>query len=144
MRRTTGILKRWYAAERAAACKDFEEREPSARILEELANPNLYVFAAASDGIFVGWISLAYLPKVGKFEGHGHIYVDELWVDPAYRRGGVAKMLMKQAEILAERKEAAGIRLYVNTENSGALSLYQLCGYKKTVRRISWKNNVLY
>lgn len=125
------MVRRRTSGRFAAACKDFEEREPSARILEELANPNLYVFAAAADGIFVGWISLAYLPKVGKFEGHGHIYVDELWVDPAYRRGGVAKMLMKQAEILAERKEAAGIRLYVNTENPGALSLYQLCGYKK-------------
>ena len=23
-----------------------------------------------------------YMAKVGKYNGHGHIYVDELWVEP--------------------------------------------------------------
>ena len=36
-------------------------------IEKELQNPDLYVYAAQSDGRFVGWISLVYIPKIGKW-----------------------------------------------------------------------------
>lgn len=102
---------------------------PSNEIQSELLNPNLFLYGIKADDILVGWISLIYLPKVGKFNGHGHIYVDELWIEPSYRGNGFAKVLMKKADELAKDLEASGIRLYVNTENPTARNLYQKCGY---------------
>lgn len=90
------------------------EREPTKiqiaeQIKRELDNPNLYVYAAMSVNRYVAWISLIYLPKVGRWKGHGHIYVDEL----------------------SRKLEATGIRLYVNVNNPIAKSLYESCGYNE-------------
>lgn len=94
----------------------------------ELQNQNLYVYAVETAHIFTGWISLIYLPKISKFH-RGHVYVDELWVAPPYRRKGYAKALMTQADQLARTLQASGIRLYVNTENPCAKKLYERCGF---------------
>lgn len=101
-------------------------------ILKELANPDLFIYAVEVDNRFVGWISLIYMPKVGRFSGHGHIYVDELWVEPSFQRNGFAFELMKWADVLKEEKCAAGRRLYVNLDNPGAKKLYEKCGFVDT------------
>ncbi|MGZ9586700.1 GNAT family N-acetyltransferase [Paenibacillus marinisediminis] len=98
-------------------------------IIKELNNENLYVYAIETDAKYVGWISLIYLPKVGKYNGRGHIYIDELWIEPSYRRLGLAKLLLKQADKLAECKNASGIRLYVNPDNTSAMDLYKNDGF---------------
>lgn len=98
-------------------------------IKNELRNPNLFIYAVEVDSRYVGWISLIYMPKVGKYNGHGHVYVDELWVEPSYRNNGFAYELMKKADILKQEKCAAGIRLYVNTDNMNAKRLYEKCDY---------------
>ncbi len=110
------------------------EREPmqiliTDQIKKELDNPNLYVYAAMSDNRYVAWISLIYLPKIGRWKGYGHIYVDELWVEPNFRGQGFAKALMLKADELCKKLEATGIRLYVNVENPIAKRLYESCGY---------------
>jgi ribosomal protein S18 acetylase RimI-like enzyme len=99
-------------------------------IFQELNNSNLHIFAIEIEHKFVAWISLIYLPKVGKYNGRGHIYVDELWVQPSYRRKGFAKELLKKAEELAIANNVTGIRLYVNKDNPTALNLYKECGFK--------------
>lgn len=100
-------------------------------VRKELENSNLRLFAAASDGRYVGWISLVYIPKVSKWRGRGHVYVDELWVAPQYRRQGVAAALMEKADELRSQFNAVGIRLYVNVENPGARRLYESCGFRE-------------
>ena len=81
------------------------ERKPLHRLVaeqikKELANPNLYIYAVMVDKRYVGWISLIYMPKAGKWNGHGHIYVDELWIEPSFRGQGLAKALMRKADEL--------------------------------------------
>lgn len=105
--------------------------KPNDAVANELCNPNLYVFAIGVGEIYIGWISLIYMPKVGKFNGHGHIYVDELWVEPSYRKKGYAKELMKKADEIKHALSATGIRLYVNTNNPNAQRLYEKCGFKE-------------
>ena len=105
---------------------------PTGRIAAELQNENLWIYAAEADGRFVGWISLIYLPKVGPWGGRGHVYVDELWVAPTYRRQGIAKVLMQKADELALVLQTHGVRLYVNAENPSAQALYAGCGFEKT------------
>lgn len=117
------------------------EREPSQesvseQIKKELLNPDLYVYAVKVDGRYVGWISCVYIAKVGKWKGHGHIYVDELWVEPSFRGNGFAKALLKKADELKDKLEATGIRLYVNVNNPVAQNLYETCGYIEDGRAI--------
>jgi len=72
------------------------EREPSRtpvseRMKRELSNPNLHVYAVEVESRYVGWISLVYIPKIGsRWNGRGHVYVDELWVAPGFRGRGYA------------------------------------------------------
>lgn len=102
----------------------------SDQMIKELNRANFYVFAVMVEGRFVGWISLTYIPKIGsRWNGHGHIYVDELWVQPDYRGRGLAKALMKKADDLKSEYNASGIRLYVNINNPTAQKLYESCGY---------------
>lgn len=99
---------------------------------KELTNPNLYVYAIMVESRYVGWISLIYIPKIGnRWNGHGHIYVDELWVAPSFRERGFAKVLMKKADDLKTELEATGIRLYVNVNNPTAKKVYEYCGYRE-------------
>ena len=117
------------------------EREPSQepvseQIKKELLNPDLYVYAVKVDGRYVGWISCVYIAKVGKWKGHGHVYVDELWVEPSYRGNGFAKALLKKADELKDKFNATGIRLYVNVNNPVAKNLYEACGYVEDGRAI--------
>ena len=100
-------------------------------IYKALGNENLFVFAASTEDQFVGWISLVYMPKIGRTNGKGYLFIDELWVAPAYRRKGIAHALMAKAEALSKEMNTLGIRLYVNTANHEAISLYQTCGYTK-------------
>lgn len=104
----------------------------SERMKSELANPNLYVYAAQVENRYVGWISLVYIPKIGgRWNGRGHVYVDELWVEPGFRGRGIAKTLMAKADELNQKLEATGIRLYVNVNNPAAHKLYDDCGYRE-------------
>ncbi|MDF2611539.1 MAG: Acetyltransferase family [Lachnospiraceae bacterium] len=119
-------LIHWRMTGKQRNAKDYA---PSDEIKTELANCNLYIYAIEIEAIFVGWISLIYLPKVGKYNGHGHIYVDELWMEPSFRNNGLARALMAKADDVAKELKATGIRLYVNEENPTAQKLYKRCGY---------------
>jgi len=105
------------------------ERIPAAAdVPPELHNENLWVYAAEEDDRFVGWISLVRIPKVSGWSC-GHLYVDELWVAEPYRRRGIARALLDEAERLCRNLCLSGLRLYVNIENPGAQALYKFCGF---------------
>ena len=97
-----------------------------------LYDKNLRVYAAQVGNRFVGWISAVLIPKVGhpKYGGKGHLFIDELWTVPAFRRQGVAYALMTKVEHAAKEMGTAGLRLYVGGDNPGALALYTKCGYR--------------
>ena len=96
---------------------------------EALDNSNLYVFAAEFNNEFVGWISINYLPKIGRTNGKGYLFIDELWVDSAFRNRGIAKSLMYKADEVANTLSCLGTRLYVSADNESAIRLYEKCGY---------------
>ena len=96
-----------------------------------LAVPTFYVFAVKSDDKFVGYIFLNHLPKIGSTNGRGWLFVDDLWVNPNYRRKGIARALMEKADILSKELNTAGIRLYVNSDNPSGIALYEVSGYEQ-------------
>lgn len=83
------------------------------------------------DGQPVGWIAMTYIAKASAHNGPGHVFVDELWVDPKHRNKGIAKKLMEKAEDTARACQANGVRFYGNTENTVAWHLYEACGYRE-------------
>jgi len=101
-------------------------------IPDELSNDHFFLHAVEVDDKLIGWISLIFLPKVGRNNFKGFVYVDELWIEPSYRRRGLAKLLMAKADDLSYELEAVGIRLGVNVNNPGAKTLYENCGYENT------------
>jgi len=109
-----------------------KENEINQIIPDQLSNSNFQVYAIEKNNKFVAWISLIYLPKVGKANCNGYIYVDELWVEESHRRLGFAKILMEKADDLCHTMNTVGIRLGVNVNNPSALKLYENCGYKST------------
>ena len=98
-------------------------------VYKTLEDKNLYIYAIKVKEKFVGWISAVYLPKVGRTNGQGYLFVDELWVNPNFRNNGFAYKLMEKVYIVSKELNTMGLRLYVNTENIEALSLYKKCGY---------------
>jgi ribosomal protein S18 acetylase RimI-like enzyme len=95
-----------------------------------LRTQTFHVFAAKMDEIFVGYIFLNYLPKIGSTNGRGWLFVDDLWVNPNYRRKGIADALMKKADVLSKEMNTSGVRLYVNTDNINGITFYEKCGYE--------------
>ncbi|MTI71709.1 MAG: GNAT family N-acetyltransferase [Firmicutes bacterium] len=114
--------------------KSYEEKEKNKKtifkeVYKELEHEGFYVYAAKYNEKFIGWISLMYIPKIGKWH-KGVIYVDELWTVPKFRRKGVAYKLMNKAKELEKELGAVTTRLY--TDNIIAQKLYEKCGLEVT------------
>ena len=90
-----------------------------------------HVFAVQLEEKFVGYIFINYLPKIGSTNGRGWLYIDDLWVNPDFRRKGIASALMKKADDFSKELNTSGLRLYVNTENPDGIALYKKCGYEQ-------------
>lgn len=72
---------------------DVKSKKNADREIElELKNANLYIYSAVIDNKMVGWISLVYMPKVGKYNGKGHIY---MWTNYGLNLHTVIKVLQK-------------------------------------------------
>jgi ribosomal protein S18 acetylase RimI-like enzyme len=64
------------------------------------------------------------------------LYVDALAVDPAYRRRGVATVLLERAEAAAAAFELDGVALDTGLHNEPARALYTASGYReREIRR---------
>ena len=96
-------------------------------VYEILEDKKLNVFAAKMEGKFIGWVSAVYIPKISWTNGNGHLFIDELWVNPNYRRKGIGHALMEKIENIAKEINVIGLRLYANNEGK---YLYDKCGYK--------------
>lgn len=74
-----------------------------------------------------GYLLAVRLPKAD--ERVGFLFVDELYVLPAFRRRGVARALLERVQALAVELGLAGVRLLARPENAPARRLYRQCGF---------------
>lgn len=104
--------------------------EPAVRsvLRQFLADPNLGRAWIFSDGAAIaGYIvlTLGY-----SFEYHGRdAFVDELYVEPQYRRRGIGREAMKFVEEQARTMGVTALHLEVDHGNDPALELYRRSGY---------------
>lgn len=72
---------------------------------------------------------------------HGkHLYIDDLIIAAEARSRGLGKTFLQYAEVIAQKKGCAGLRLCTGTENEGGIRFYQREGW--TLRAHAFKKKV--
>jgi ribosomal protein S18 acetylase RimI-like enzyme len=128
--------------------RNLAEQEPGAYYFDEpvvrgllrkfLASPDLgeaWVFFEADTP--VGYIILTFGYS---FEYHGRdSFIDELYIEPQYRRQGIGRRAMQFVEERARELEVNAIHLEVDQGNDPAAELYRRAGYDDHARFLMTK-----
>ena len=89
------------------------------------------VFVAERDGRAVGFVQLYPLFSSTAPRPRRLWLLNDLYVAPEARSGGVARALLARARGLAEETGAAGLELVTAATNSVAQRLYESVGYRR-------------
>ena len=108
---------------RLAEIESLSAEQPwsDAQILEEFSHPFAYVLAADIGGITVGMLDMHVTDIT---------YINEISVDPAYRRLGAGKALVNEALRIGAEKGTDRALLDVRSGNSAARALYESIGFR--------------
>ncbi len=115
------------AAAHIAAIAALEERcfstpWSAAALAEELDNPHaVFRVAVDADGRVLGYAGMHHIGDEG--------YIDNVAVDPAARRQGVARRLMAELEAYGREHALYRLTLEVRASNAAAIALYAGAGY---------------
>jgi ribosomal protein S18 acetylase RimI-like enzyme len=130
-------------AEQEPGAYYFDEHTVRGVLRQFLGDPGLGSAWIFSDGANIaGYIvlTLGY-----SFEYHGSdAFVDELYVEPQYRRRGIGREAMKFVEEQARTMGVTALHLEVDHGNDPALELYQRAGYQDHDRYLMTKWLVSY
>ena len=117
------------------AYRQFYERPPDpalarAFLSDRLRQAESVVFIAEEGDAAVGFVQLYPLFSSTSL-APGRLWVlNDLYVTPAARGGGVARQLMDRSRRLAEETGAVGLELATARTNSSARALYESLGYR--------------
>jgi ribosomal protein S18 acetylase RimI-like enzyme len=96
---------------------------------EVFANPvRGQYFVSEEDGIVVASLLVTY--EWSDWRNTNVWWIQSVFVLPAYRRTGIFRSMYSQIKNEAEKQSVAGLRLYVETNNSGAQKTYEALGMK--------------
>jgi ribosomal protein S18 acetylase RimI-like enzyme len=87
-------------------------------------------FIAREGGVDVGLAAVFAEP-----DAPGRMHLVSMWVDPRYRRRGVARALVGQALRWAAERRAREVILWVADHNAAARRLYERIGFQPTGER---------
>jgi len=94
----------------------------SAAVFEHaLSDPLSLWFAAEKDGVLAGYAGMQAVLDEG--------YIENIAVDPSYRRLGAASSLLRAMDDVALLRGLSFLSLEVRTGNAGAIALYAASGY---------------
>jgi ribosomal protein S18 acetylase RimI-like enzyme len=96
-----------------------------------LARAESVIFLAERDGRAVGFVQLYPLFSSTATRPRRLWLVNDLYVAPDVRGGGVGRALMARARALAEATDAAGLELSTARDNTVAQGLYEALGYRQ-------------
>jgi ribosomal protein S18 acetylase RimI-like enzyme len=147
-----GVIFRPAAAEDEQALlrmmRSLAEQEPGAYFFDEPAVREVLRKFLASPELGQAWIFLDEEIPVGyivltfgySFEYHGRdSFIDELYIEPQYRRQGIGKRAMQFVEESALRLGVNTIHLEVDQGNEPAAELYRRVGYDDHARFLMTK-----
>jgi ribosomal protein S18 acetylase RimI-like enzyme len=100
-------------------------------IAERLARDESVIFLAESEGRAVGFVQL-YPVFSSTSAGPGRLWLlNDLYVAPDARTGGIGRALVLRAQALAEETGACGLELVTARTNVTAQRLYQSLGWHR-------------
>jgi ribosomal protein S18 acetylase RimI-like enzyme len=147
-----GVIFRPAAAEDEKALlrmmRNLAEQEPGAYFFDEPAVRDVLRRILASPELGQAWIFLDGETSVGyivltfgySFEYHGRdSFIDELYIEPPYRRQGIGKRAMQFVEERARELGVNAIHLEVDQGNNPAAELYRRAGYGDSARFLMTK-----
>ena len=106
---------------------DFFEKQdvsyPQDAFLQVISEPDCLLIGAFGEGAMLGLLRASVWRETSV-----SVCVDDLYVVSAFRRKGIARALMNEAEEWARKKGAQRLELHVWDFNREALSLYQKLG----------------
>ena len=85
------------------------------------------MFVAPSDGKLSGFTQL--YPSLSSVSMARIFVLNDLFVDPAQRRGGVGRALLETAHAFARGQGAVRVTLETAVDNTSAQALYESLGY---------------
>jgi GNAT superfamily N-acetyltransferase len=100
-------------------------------IAERLARSESVIFLAERDGRAVGFVQLYPLFSSTAARPRRLWLLNDLFVSPSARGGGVARALMERARRLGEETGAAGLELATARTNAPAQRLYESLGWRQ-------------
>jgi GNAT superfamily N-acetyltransferase len=100
-------------------------------IAERLARSESVIFLAERDGQAVGFVQLFPLFSSTAARPRRLWLLNDLFVSPSARGGGVARALMDRARRLGEETGAAGLELVTARANAPAQRLYESMGWRQ-------------
>lgn len=100
-------------------------------IAERIARSESVIFLAERDGQAVGFVQLYPLFSSTAARPRRLWLLNDLFVSPSARGGGVARALMDRARRLGEDTGAAGLELATARSNTPAQRLYESLGWRQ-------------
>jgi GNAT superfamily N-acetyltransferase len=100
-------------------------------IAQRLARSESVIFLAERDGRAVGFVQLYPLFSSTAARPRRLWLLNDLFVSPSSRGGGVARALLDRARRLAEETDAAGLELATARTNTPAQRLYESQGWRQ-------------
>ena len=100
-------------------------------IAERLTHWESVIFLAERDGQAVGFVQLYPLFSSTAARPRRLWLLNDLFVSPSARGGGVARALMDRARRLGEETDAAGLELATARTNGAAQRLYESLGWRQ-------------
>jgi GNAT superfamily N-acetyltransferase len=94
-----------------------------------LASGDSVIFLAEKDGIGVGFTQL--YPSLSSASMARIFILNDLFVDPAAREGGVGSALLQAGVAFARKEGAARLTLSTELSNTRAQRLYENAGWKR-------------
>ena len=95
---------------------------------ERLRRDESVIFIATADDVALGFTQL--YPSFSSVSVRRLWILNDLFVSPAARRGGVGRRLLERAREWAVETGAKGLTLTTALTNSAARSLYESCGWR--------------
>ncbi len=98
-------------------------------LAERLRRDEAVIFVAIADDAMLGFTQL--YPSFSSVSVKRLWILNDLFVSPAARRGGVGRRLLERAREWAVETDAKGLTLTTALTNSAARSLYESCGWRR-------------
>ena len=89
-------------------------------------NPGLEVVVAELDGEVVGFLALSYAATLAGLR----VLINDMAVDPAYRRQGIGAALLEAAMQRADRRGATYLLVDTSRGNAATREFYAACGFE--------------